>query len=58
MIWMMIRMKAALTWMSRFSRMEVMIWIESLSLSLKFRNKIKFLGFAYSLCGQFLSIIR
>jgi hypothetical protein len=51
-------MKAALTWMSRFPRMEVMIWIESLSLSLKFRNKIKFLGFSYSLCGQFLSIIR
>jgi hypothetical protein len=33
-------------WMSRFSRMEVMIGIESLSLSLKFRDKIKFFGFA------------
>jgi hypothetical protein len=39
-------MKAALTWTSRFPRMEVMIGIESLSLSLKFRDKIKFLGFA------------
>jgi hypothetical protein len=33
-------------WMSRFPRVEVMIGIESLSLSLKFRSKIKFLGFA------------
>jgi hypothetical protein len=40
------RMKATLMWMSRFPRMEVMIGIESLSLSLKFRSKIKFLGFA------------
>jgi hypothetical protein len=39
-------MKAALTWMSGFPTMEVMIGIESLSLSLKFRSKIKFLGFA------------
>jgi hypothetical protein len=39
-------MKAALTWMSGFLMMEVMIGIESLSLSLKFRIKIKFLGFA------------
>jgi hypothetical protein len=38
-------MKAALTWTSRFLRMEVMIGIESLSLSLKFRDKIMFLGF-------------
>jgi hypothetical protein len=35
-------MKAALTWMSRFLRMEVMIGIESLSQSLKFMDKIKF----------------
>jgi hypothetical protein len=46
MIWTMTRMKAAMMWTSRFLRMEVMIGIESLSLSLKFRNKIKFLGFA------------
>jgi hypothetical protein len=39
-------MKATLTWMSGFSKMEVMIGIESLSLSLMFRSKIKFLGFA------------
>jgi hypothetical protein len=39
-------MKAALTWTSRFLKMEVMIGIESLSLSLKFRSNIKFLGFA------------
>jgi hypothetical protein len=39
-------MKATLTWMSRFPRMEVMIGIESLSPSLTFRDKIKFLGFA------------
>jgi hypothetical protein len=29
-------------WMSRFSRMEVMIGIESLSLSLKFRDRLSF----------------
>jgi hypothetical protein len=39
-------MKATLTWMIRFSRMEEMIGVESLTLSLKFRDKIKFLGFA------------
>jgi hypothetical protein len=39
-------MKAALTWMSRFPKMEVMIGIESLGMSLKFKSKIKFLGFA------------
>jgi hypothetical protein len=39
-------MKAALTWMSNFIRMEVMIQIESASLSLKFRFKNKPLGFA------------
>jgi hypothetical protein len=39
-------MKAALTLMGRFLKMEVMIGIESLRLSLKFRDKIKFLGFA------------
>jgi hypothetical protein len=38
-------MKAAQMWMSRFQRMEVMIGIESLSLSLMFSSKIKFLGF-------------
>jgi hypothetical protein len=38
-------MKAALTEMSGFPKMEVMIWIESLSPCLKFRSKIKFLGF-------------
>jgi hypothetical protein len=38
-------MKAVLTWMSGFLKMEVVIGIESLSLSLKFRSKIKFLGF-------------
>jgi hypothetical protein len=32
-------------WMSRFLKMEVMIGIESLGLSLKFRSKNKFLGF-------------
>jgi hypothetical protein len=36
-------MKAALTWMSGFLKMEVMIGIESLSLSLKIRIKNKFL---------------
>jgi hypothetical protein len=45
MIWMTTRMKAALTWMSRFLKMKVMIGIESLRLSLMFRSKIKFLGF-------------
>jgi hypothetical protein len=39
-------MMAALTWMSGFSMMEVMIGIESLSLSLKFRIKIKYFGSA------------
>jgi hypothetical protein len=39
-------MKAALTWMSRFPKMEVMIGIGSLSLSPKFRSKIKHLGSA------------
>jgi hypothetical protein len=43
---MMIRMKAALTWMSDFPKMGVMIEIESSSLSLKFRFKNKSLGFA------------
>jgi hypothetical protein len=42
----MTRMKAALTWMSGFPKMGVMIGIESSSLSLKFRFKNKFLGFA------------
>jgi hypothetical protein len=46
MIWMTTRMKAAMMWTSRFPKMEVMIGIESLSLSLKFRSKIMFLGFA------------
>jgi hypothetical protein len=45
MIWTMTRKKAALTWMSKFPKMEVMIGIESLSPSLMFRSKIKFLGF-------------
>jgi hypothetical protein len=39
------RMKAALTWTSGFPKIEVMIGIESISPSLKFRSKIKFLGF-------------
>jgi hypothetical protein len=39
-------MKAALTWMSGFLKMEVMIGIESSSLSLKFRFNNKPLGFA------------
>jgi hypothetical protein len=39
-------MKVALMWMSGFPKMKVMIGIESLSLSLKFSIKIKFLGFA------------
>jgi hypothetical protein len=34
--------KVALTWMSGFPMMEVMIGFESLSLSLKFRIKIMF----------------
>jgi hypothetical protein len=42
----MIRMKAALTWMNGFPRMDAMIRIESSSLSLKFRFKNKSLGFA------------
>jgi hypothetical protein len=45
MIWTMTRMKVALTWMSGFLKMEVMIKIESLSLNHKFMSKIKFLGF-------------
>jgi hypothetical protein len=36
---------AALTWMSGFPKMEVMIRIESSSLSLKFRFKNKPIGF-------------
>jgi hypothetical protein len=39
-------MKAAMTWMSDFLKMEVMIGIESLSLSLNSRIKITFLGSA------------
>jgi hypothetical protein len=46
MIWTMARMKVALTWTSGFSKMEEMIGIGSLSLSLKIRIKNKFLGFA------------
>jgi hypothetical protein len=42
---MMTQIKAALTWMSGFSRMEAMIGIESSSLSLKFRFKNSPLGF-------------
>jgi hypothetical protein len=38
-------MKAALTWMSGFPKMEVMIEIESSSLSTKFGFKNKSLGF-------------
>jgi hypothetical protein len=38
-------MKATLTWMSGFPRMEAMIGIESSSLSLKFRFQNKSLGF-------------
>jgi hypothetical protein len=37
-------MKAALTWMSGFPKMRVMIEIESSSLSLRFRFKNKPLG--------------
>jgi hypothetical protein len=40
-------MKVDLTWMSGFPKMGAMIGIESSSLSLKFRFKNKFLGFAY-----------
>jgi hypothetical protein len=39
-------MKAAVTWMNGLSRIEAIIEIESSSLSLKFRFKNKFLGFA------------
>jgi hypothetical protein len=39
-------MKAALTWMSGFPEMEVMIGIELSSLNLMFRFKNKVLGFA------------
>jgi hypothetical protein len=39
------QMKAALTWMSGFPKMGVMIEIESSSLSLRFRFKDKFLEF-------------
>jgi hypothetical protein len=38
-------MKATLTWTNDFPMMEVMIGIESLTLSLKFRIKIEFLEF-------------
>jgi hypothetical protein len=41
MIWMMTQMKAALTWTSGFPKMEVMIGIESSSLSLMFRFRNK-----------------
>jgi hypothetical protein len=44
MIWMMTQMKAALTWMSGFPTMGLMIRIESSNLNLKFRFKNKFLG--------------
>jgi hypothetical protein len=40
-------MKAALTWMNGFPRMEAMIGIESSSLSLNFRFKNKSLEFAW-----------
>jgi hypothetical protein len=42
MIWATTRMEAASMWMSRITRMGVMIGIESLSLSLKIMSKIKF----------------
>jgi hypothetical protein len=45
MTWMMTQMKAALTWMNSFPRMEAMIGIESSSLSLIFRYKNEPLGF-------------
>jgi hypothetical protein len=35
-------MEVAPMWMSRFPRMGVMVGMESLGLSLKFRSKIKF----------------
>jgi hypothetical protein len=48
MILMMTQMKAALTWMSSFLKVGVMIEIESSSLSLRFRFRFKNkpLGFA------------
>jgi hypothetical protein len=46
MIWMMTRMKAALTLTSGLPTMEVMIGIDSLNLCLKFRIKNKFFGSA------------
>jgi hypothetical protein len=46
MIWIATQVKTALTWMSSFPMMAVMIGIESLSLSFKIRIKNKFLGFA------------
>jgi hypothetical protein len=46
MIWTTTRARTTLTWMSRFLMMNVMIGIESLSLSIKIRIKSKFLGFA------------
>jgi hypothetical protein len=42
MIWMTTWMETAPMWMSRLLWMVVMIGIESLVLSLKFRNKFKF----------------
>jgi hypothetical protein len=42
---MMTQMKAALTWMNDFLRVEAMIRIESSSLNLKFRFKNKPIGF-------------
>jgi hypothetical protein len=45
MIWMMTQIKAALTWMSGFLKMEAMIGIESSSLSLRSWFKNKPLGF-------------
>jgi hypothetical protein len=42
MIWATTWMEAAPMWMSRFLRMVVMIGIESLDPSFKFRNKTKF----------------
>jgi hypothetical protein len=46
MIWMMTRMKATLTWINGFRRMEAMIGIELSSLSLNVRFKNNSLGFA------------
>jgi hypothetical protein len=40
-------MKVALTWMSGFSKMEVLIGIESSSLSLKFRFRFKHKPFGF-----------